>query len=58
VANPTIYATPREYVGLAVETTQGTPVVPATTIPVTAFNPFDQPTWIDDTALRGSMTEP
>lgn len=58
MANPQTYASAREYVGVAVEAQQGTPVTPVTTIPVDAFNPFDQPTWIDDTALRGSMTSP
>jgi hypothetical protein len=58
VANPTTYASPRQFIGLAVETTQGTVVAPAATMPVNNFDPFDQPTWIDDMALRGSMTEP
>jgi hypothetical protein len=59
MANPTTYASAREYLGIAVEATaQGTPAVPVTTIPINSFNPYDQPTWIDDTALRGSMTAP
>ena len=58
MANPTTYASARQYIGLAVEVTQGTAVVPAVTLPVDAFSPFDQPTWLDDKALRGSMTEP
>lgn len=56
--NPTTYASARQYVGMAVETVQGTAVVPAVTIPVDAFTPQDMPTWLDDHALRGSMTEP
>jgi hypothetical protein len=58
VANPTTYASAKQVIGLAVETTQGTPITPAVTVPVDKFDPFDQPTWIDDKALRGSMTEP
>lgn len=58
MSNPTTYASARQYIGLAVETTQGTPVVPAVTMPVDTFTPQDMPTWLDDRALRGSMTEP
>jgi hypothetical protein len=58
VADPTTFASALQHVGLAVEATQGTAVVPTVTIPVDMFNPFDQPTWLDDKALRGSMTEP
>src|ERR1041385_8944486 len=58
----TVYSSPRQYVGLAVEpsTAQGTAVTPpAVTIPVTAFDPFDQPTWIDASAeMRGALTAP
>lgn len=58
MADPTTYAAARQYIGVARETFQGTAVVPAVTIPVDKFDPFDQPTWLDDKALRGSMTEP
>lgn len=58
MADPTTYASKRQYVGLAVQTSQDTPVVPAVTMPVEKFDPFDQPTWLDDKSLRGSMTEP
>lgn len=58
MADPTLYASPRQFIGLARETVQGTAVVPVVTMPVNNFDPFDQPTWIDDAALRGSMTEP
>lgn len=57
MANPTTFASPRQYIGLAVEVFQGTPVVPAVTMPVEKFDPYDQPTWLDDKALRGSMVE-
>lgn len=56
--NPTTYASARQHVGFAVETTQGTAIAaPVVTVPVDKFDPFDQPTWIDDKALRGSMVE-
>ncbi len=58
MADPTTYASPLQHVGVARETTQGTAVVPTVTVPVDKFDPFDQPVWIDDKALRGSMTEP
>lgn len=58
MANPITYASARQYVGFAVETTQGTAVIPAITMPVEKFDPFDQPNWIDDVSTRGSMTEP
>lgn len=55
--NPTTYASARQRIGVAVEATQGTAVVPVVMIPVDKLDPFDQPTWIDDKALRGSMVE-
>lgn len=58
MADPTTYASPLQHVGVAVEATQGTAVVPTVTIPVDKFDPFDQPVFIEDKALRGAMTEP
>lgn len=58
MANPTVYASKRQYIGFAVETTQGTAVAPAVTVPVDKFDPEDKTTWLDDKALRGAMTEP
>lgn len=58
MADPTLYASPLQRVGVAVETVQGTAVVPAVTIPVDAFTPEDKNVFLDDKALRGSMTEP
>ena len=56
--NPTTYSSSRQYIGWAVETTQGTAIsAPTVTVPVEKFDPFDQPTWIDDKSLRGSMVE-
>jgi len=57
VPNPTTYASARQKIGLAVETTQGTAVAPTVMMPVDKFDPEDKPAWIDDNAMRGSMTE-
>jgi hypothetical protein len=57
VPNPITYSSARQFVGIAKETTQGTAVTPTVTIPVDKFEPEDKPTWIDDKALRGSMTD-
>ncbi len=56
--NPTTFASPRQFIGVAVETVQGTAVVPVATIPVDKCDPQDKWVWLDDKALRGSMTEP
>lgn len=53
---PTVYPSAKQFLGLAKEVTQGTPVTPITaTIPVDKFEPEDKPTWVDDTAFRASM---
>ena len=54
---PTTYASAKQFVGVAKETTQGTPVAMTATIPVEKFDPEDKPVWLDDKALRGSMVE-
>lgn len=54
---PTTYASAKQFVGVAKETTQGTPVAMTATIPVEKFEPEDKPVWLDDKALRGSMVE-
>lgn len=41
--------------GIARETTYGTPVNPSVTIPLTSFSPQDKPVWIMDEAWRGAM---
>lgn len=56
--NPTTFASPRQFVGFGVEVTQGTPVAPVQSMPVNQFDPEDKWAWLDDKALRGSMTEP
>ncbi len=57
MANPTTYASAKQFIGVAKETTQGTAVVPVATIPVDKFEPEDKFKWEDDKALRGSMVE-
>lgn len=55
MADPTTFSSVRQYIGVAVEVTQGTPVTPAVTVPVASFTPEDKNTWLDDRSLRGSM---
>lgn len=57
MANPTTYTSAKQFIGVAKEVTQGTPVTPTVTIPVEKFDPEDKPTWLDDKAMRGSLTE-
>lgn len=47
----------KRWLGVAKEVTPGTAVAPVLTIPVDKFDPSDDPTWLDDQALRGSMAE-
>lgn len=54
---PTTYASAKQFVLVAKETTQGTPVAGTATIPVEKFEPEDKPVWLDDKALRGSMVD-
>lgn len=54
---PTTFATAKVFVGVAKETTQGTPVAMVATIPVDKFDAEDKPVWLDDQAIRGSMVE-
>jgi hypothetical protein len=58
VANPTVFSSYRQFISLAKETVQGTPVPPTVTMPVDAFSPEDKVTYIEDNALRGSLTGP
>lgn len=58
MTTPTTYPSAKQFVGIAKETTQGTAVTAIThTIPVAKFQPKDDPVWLEDTALRGSMNE-
>lgn len=52
---PTTYAPDLAFLGIAPETTVGTPVAPTFTIPYTKFEPIDKPVKIKDPSLRGSM---
>lgn len=55
---PTTWPSAKQVLGLAVETTQGTPVTTlAATCPVLAFEPEDKFVWLKDGGLRGSMVE-
>lgn len=56
--NPVTYASPRQFIGFGLETVQGTAVAPVQSMPVDGFDPEDKWVWLDDKALRGSMTEP
>lgn len=53
---PTTYPSVKQFVNFAKETTQGTAVTTGmTTMPVTSFEPQDDPNWLNDEGLRGSM---
>jgi len=55
---PTTYPSAKQFVNIAKETTQGTAVTTGmTTMPVTTFTPKDEPVWLEDTGMRGSMTD-
>lgn len=57
MAAQTTYPSAKQFLGLAKETTPGTPVAPVATLPIEKFEPEDKPKWLDDKALRGSMVE-
>jgi len=58
MANPAIYPSVKQFIGLAKEATQGTAVTPITaTVPVTKFQPEDKPTWLEDKSFRNSMSD-
>ena len=44
----------RSYIGVAKETTRGTPVTPVDSVPITSLTVHDEVTFVDDTGLRGS----
>jgi hypothetical protein len=52
---PTTFAPDKAFLGIAPETTVGTPVAPTFTIPFAKFEPVDAPKQLDDPSLRGSM---
>lgn len=45
------------YLGLAVETTLGTPVAPTGFIPIRKFTPQDNPTYVEDIGYRGQPVD-
>jgi hypothetical protein len=54
---PTTWPADKQFIGVAKETTPGTPVAMSYTMPVEKFDPEDKPTWLTDKAMRGSMVE-
>lgn len=54
-----IYPGVLSWLGVARELTGGTPLVPVVTLPLNQgeFEPEDTPTFLDDKAIRGSMTD-
>lgn len=52
---PTTFAPTKQFVGIANETSQGTPVAMTATVLVTEAKPKDNPTFLDDKSFRGSM---
>lgn len=49
------FASAKQFLGIAAETTPGTAVAMTTTIPVEKFDPADTPTWLNDSSWTGSM---
>lgn len=55
---PTTYPSAKQFVNIAKEVTQGTAVETGmTTMPLNSFKPKDDPVWLKDEALRGSMVK-
>jgi hypothetical protein len=52
---PVTYAPAKQFIGIATETTQGTPVPMTATILVDEAKPKDNPQFLDDKSWRGSM---
>ena len=59
LGGPNIYPEVLRYLGLARELTVGTPLVPVITHPMdqSDYGPEDMPRFLDDKAIRGSMTD-
>lgn len=59
LGGPNIYPNVLRYLGLARELTVGTPLVPVITHPMdqSDYSPEDMPKFLDDKAIRGSMTD-
>lgn len=54
---PNTFASAKQFILVAKESQQGTPVTGTATIPVEKFDPEDKPVWLGDKAMRGSMVE-
>ncbi|MFJ5151359.1 phage tail tube protein [Streptomyces sp. NPDC088353] len=52
---PTTFAPAKQFVGIANEVSQGTPVAMTSTVLVNEVKPKDNPSWLDDKSWRGSM---
>lgn len=52
---PTTFAPAKQFVGIATETSQGTPVAMTSTVLVDQMKPKDSPKFLDDKSWRGSM---
>ncbi|MFF1284304.1 phage tail tube protein [Streptomyces sp. NPDC058299] len=52
---PTTYAPAKQFVGIATETSQGTPVAMTATVLVDEVKPKDNPQFLEDKSWRGSM---
>lgn len=55
MTTPVIYASAKQFLGVARETVHGTPVAPAVTMPVEEFTPDQSFEQLKDTAWRGHM---
>jgi hypothetical protein len=56
MTTPVVYPSAKQFMGMSKETTMGTAVTPNTvTYPINEFQPKDDPNWLMDEALRGSM---
>lgn len=51
----TTYASTKQFIGIAPETAQGTPVAMSATQLLTSFSPSDKPTYLKDQSWRASM---
>ncbi|MFB6955445.1 phage tail tube protein [Streptomyces sp. NPDC056309] len=52
---PVTFAGTKQFVGIANETSQGTPVAMTSTVLVSEVKPKDNPSWLEDKSWRGSM---
>jgi hypothetical protein len=57
MAGPTTWPSAKQFIGVAKETTPGTPVALAFTMPVEKFEPEDKTVALIDKSLRGDMSE-